>query len=287
MPPVGTVPLARERLHPLSRAARRAVDVDPDASTLVLPAVALAASAEPAAAAAPGQPAEPRPELVRLEGVSRSFAGTPEVLALRDVDLVISQGDYISIMGPSGSGKSTLLNVLGLLDRPTVGRYLLAGRDTAPLKDRDRTRLRGQTLGFVFQAFHLLARRTVLENVMLSMTYCGVPRSQRRGRAWEALEQVSMTHRANFYPTTLSGGERQRTAVARAVAARPKLLLADEPTGNLDSATSGEVLEMLEGLNRAGLAVAVVTHDPQVAAVARRRVRMQDGRLEETTAVAP
>jgi putative ABC transport system ATP-binding protein len=218
--------------------------------------------------------------LVRLEGVSRSFPGPPEVLALRDVDLTVFAGDYVSIMGPSGSGKSTMLNVLGLLDRPTVGRYLLDGEDTAPLKDRDRTRLRGRTLGFVFQAFHLLARRTVLENVMLSMTYSGVPRGERQDRAWHALEQVSMTHRATFYPTTLSGGERQRTAVARAVAGQPRLLLADEPTGNLDSATSGEVLEMLEGLNREGLAVAVVTHDPEVSAAARRRFVMQDGRLE-------
>jgi putative ABC transport system ATP-binding protein len=133
----------------------------------------------------------------------------------------------------------------------------------------------------VFQGFHLLARRTVLENVMLSMVYSGVPRAERRHRAWRSLEQVSLTHRASFYPTTLSGGERQRAALARAVAARPRLLLADEPTGNLDSATSGEVLEVLEGLNHAGLAVAVVTHDPSVAAAARRRMRMRDGRLEE------
>jgi putative ABC transport system ATP-binding protein len=205
------------------------------------------------------------------------------VLALRDVDLSIGSGDYVSIMGPSGSGKSTMLNMLGLLDRPTVGRYLLEGRDTAPLKDRDRTKLRGRSLGFVFQAFHLLPKRTVVENVMLSMTYSGVPRGERRGRAWRALDQVSLTHRAHFYPTTLSGGERQRAAVARAVAARPKLLLADEPTGNLDSDTSSEVLGVLDELNRAGLAIAMVTHDPVVASAARRRFEMRDGRLREVT----
>ncbi|MDR2377838.1 MAG: ABC transporter ATP-binding protein [Bifidobacteriaceae bacterium] len=221
------------------------------------------------------------PALVRLDGVARSFPGATTVLALRDVDMVIHQGDYVSIMGPSGSGKSTLLNVLGLLDRPTVGRYELDGVDTAPLKDRDRTRLRGRRLGFVFQAFHLLARRSVLENVALGMTYSGVPRGQRRGRAWRALERVSMTHRASFYPTTLSGGERQRVAVARAVAGEPALLLADEPTGNLDAATSAEVLELLEDLNRSGLAIAVVTHDPEVSAAARRRFAMRDGRLRE------
>ncbi|MDR1394237.1 MAG: ABC transporter ATP-binding protein [Bifidobacteriaceae bacterium] len=219
--------------------------------------------------------------LLRLEGVSRSFPGPPEVLALRDADLTVVRGDYVSIMGPSGSGKSTMLNMLGLLDRPTVGRYSLAGQDTAPLKDRDRTRLRGRMIGFVFQSFHLLARRSVLDNVMLSMIYGGVPKAQRRQRAWGALEQVSMTHRAAFYPGTLSGGERQRAAIARAVASEPELLLADEPTGNLDSGTSGEVLEMLEGLNQAGLAVIVVTHDPEIAAAARRRFQMRDGRLKE------
>jgi putative ABC transport system ATP-binding protein len=219
--------------------------------------------------------------LARLEGVTRSFAGASTVLALRDVDMAIGRGDYVSIMGPSGSGKSTLLNVLGLLDRPTVGRYVLDGVDTAPLRDRDRARLRGRRLGFVFQAFHLLPRRTVLENTVLGMAYSGVARSERRERAWRALERVSMTHRAAFYPTTLSGGERQRVAIARAVAPSPALLLADEPTGNLDAATSGEVLGVLEELNRSGLAVAVVTHDPEVAAAARRRFTMRDGRLRE------
>jgi putative ABC transport system ATP-binding protein len=160
-----------------------------------------AASAGPVGGAAP---------LARLEGVTPSFPGPAMVLALRDVDMVVQRGDYVSIMGPSGSGKSTLLNVLGLLDRPTVGRYELDGLDTAPLRDRDRTRLRGRRLGFVFQTFHLLPRRTVLENVVLGMAYSGVPRGERRARAWEALARVSMTHRAGFFPTTLSGGERQR-----------------------------------------------------------------------------
>jgi putative ABC transport system ATP-binding protein len=174
-----------------------------------------------------------------------------------------------------------MLNALGLLDRPTVGRYELAGVDTGPLPDRDRTRLRGQRLGFVFQGFHLLPRRTVFENVLLGMAYSGVPRASRRARAARALERVSMTHRASFYPTTLSGGERQRVAIARAIAGEPTLLLADEPTGNLDAATSAEVLDVLEELNGAGLAVVVVTHDPDVSSAARRQFTMRDGRLRE------
>jgi putative ABC transport system ATP-binding protein len=232
----------------------------------------------PPGAVAPGGGAE---VLARLDAVSRSFPGATEVLALRDVDLTIYQGDYLSIQGPSGSGKSTMLNVLGLLDRPTVGRYELDGVETGPLRDRDRTRLRARALGFVFQGFHLLPRRTVFENVLLGMAYSGVARGQRRWRAARALERVSMTHRTGFYPTTLSGGERQRVAIARAIAGEPALLLADEPTGNLDAATSGEVLDVLAELNRAGLTIAVVTHDPDVSRAARRRFAMRDGRLRE------
>ncbi|MDR1633846.1 MAG: ABC transporter ATP-binding protein [Bifidobacteriaceae bacterium] len=233
---------------------------------------------------------QPTEVLVRLDGaapvveladVARSFHGPPEVLAVRGVTLTVGRGDYVSVTGPSGSGKSTLLNLLGLLDRPTVGRYRLNGQDTASLGDKARTRLRGRQLGFVFQAFHLLAGRTVLENVLLGMTYSGVPKPQRAGRAAEALERVGMTHRAGFFPATLSGGERQRTAVARAVASRPSMLLADEPTGNLDQKNSQSVLDVLEELNRDGLTVVVVTHEPGIAARCRRRLTMSDGLVTE------
>ena len=217
--------------------------------------------------------------VVRLADVSKSFP--PNVLALRGVDMVVRRGDFVSIMGPSGSGKSTLLNVLGLLDTPTVGRYELAGVDTAGLSDTERTRLRGRELGFVFQSFHLLGRRTVFENVLLGMAYSGVPRGERDGRAAGALDRMGLTHRAGFYPPTLSGGERQRVALARAVAGSPSVLLADEPTGNLDKATSGGVVDLLGELNADGLTVVVVTHDKTVAEAARRRYTMDDGRLRE------
>ena len=217
--------------------------------------------------------------VVRLADVSKSFP--PNVLALRGVDMVVRRGDFVSIMGPSGSGKSTLLNVVGLLDTPTVGRFDLAGVDTAGLTDKARTRLRGRELGFVFQSFHLLSRRTVFENVLLGMAYSGVPRAERGGRASTALDRVGLTHRAGFYPPTLSGGERQRVALARAVAGSPSVLLADEPTGNLDKATSGGVVELLGELNTDGLTVVVVTHDATVAQAARKRYAMDDGRLRE------
>jgi len=221
--------------------------------------------------------------VARFEDVTKIFYGPTNVLAVKEASFQIQQGDFVSIMGPSGSGKSTLLNLLGLLDAPTVGRYELAGVDTAGLSDRARSGLRGAQLGFVFQAFHLLARRTVFENVVLGMAYSPVPRRERAGRARQAIEQMGLGHRAGFFPATLSGGERQRVALARAVAAQPSLLLADEPTGNLDRASAHQVLGLLEQLNGQGITIAVVTHDPQVAAVARRRFTMSDGHIAETT----
>jgi putative ABC transport system ATP-binding protein len=218
--------------------------------------------------------------VVRLVEVSKSFP--PRVVAVRGVSLEVREGEFVSVMGPSGSGKSTLLNILGLLDVPTVGRYELAGVDTAGLTDKARTQLRGRELGFVFQAFHLLARRTVFDNVLLGMAYSGVPRGERGDRAQAALDRVGLTHRAGFYPPTLSGGERQRVALARAVAGTPSVLLADEPTGNLDKTTSGGVLDLVGELNADGLTVVVVTHDPAVARAAGRCYTMDDGRLEET-----
>lgn len=221
--------------------------------------------------------------VVELRGVSRSFAGSPEVHAVRHVDLVIRRGEYVSIVGPSGSGKSTLLHLLGLLDRPTRGTYCLDGTDTGTMPERERAAWRGGRIGFVFQAFHLLAGRSVIDNVALALVYVGVPRRQRAARAKAALERVGLAHRQEFFPSTLSGGERQRVAIARALVGGPSLLLADEPTGNLDSATAASILDLFDDLHGDGLTLAVVTHDGEVSRRARRQVRTVDGRLRETT----
>jgi putative ABC transport system ATP-binding protein len=193
-------------------------------------------------------------------------------------------GEYVSIVGPSGSGKSTLLHVLGLLDRPTSGRYMLDGTNTAELSDRARAAVRGERIGFVFQAFHLLAHRSVLENVALPMVYNRVPRKERLARARAALERVGLAHRVDYDPTLLSGGERQRTAIARALVNEPSVLLADEPTGNLDTASAASVLALFDELHRGGLTVAVITHDEGVSKRAQRRVRIVDGHLSEVAA---
>ncbi|WP_394555150.1 ABC transporter ATP-binding protein [Agromyces sp. MMS24-JH15] len=200
---------------------------------------------------------------------------------MKGVNLSIDAGDYLSIVGPSGSGKSTMLNILGLLDRPTVGEYRIDGIVTGALEEDARARVRAQRIGFVFQAFHLMARRTVLENVLMPMLYSGIPRAEREERARRTLDRVGLGHRVGFLPGTLSGGERQRVAVARAVVSRPSILLADEPTGNLDQATSREVMELFDDLRVDGLTLIVITHDPSVADRAQRRVRISDGRIEE------
>jgi putative ABC transport system ATP-binding protein len=223
----------------------------------------------------------PVPPVIELRDLTRSFPGDPPVHALRRADLVVERGDYVSVVGPSGSGKSTLLHLLGLLDRPTSGDYLLDGLPTRDLAERDRSALRGGRIGFVFQSFHLLPHRSVLDNVLLATLYSGVPRAERRDRALAALERVGMGHRLEFLPPVLSGGERQRVAVARAVIASPHVLLADEPTGNLDSATSAGVLDLFDDLHADGLTLVVITHDPVVSARARRRVRIEDGVLRE------
>jgi len=219
--------------------------------------------------------------VVELRGVSRTFDRDPPVHALRGVDLTIWSGEWLAIVGPSGSGKSTLLNVLGLLDRPTEGTYRLDGVDVNSLDDLARAGLRGRRIGFVFQSFHLLPHRSVLENVMLAELYVGAPRRGRRERALEALERVSLLERASFLPTRLSGGQRQRAAIARALMAEPSLLLCDEPTGNLDSKSAANVLDILGELSRGGLTLVVITHDEHVAARADRRVRIIDGQLVE------
>jgi len=223
--------------------------------------------------------------LIELRDVTRSFPGDPEVQALKGVSLKVDKGEYVSIVGHSGSGKSTMLNILGLLDRPTVGEYRIDGHLTGSLSEAERAAVRALRIGFVFQAFHLMPRRSVLNNVLMPMAYAGVPRAERQERAVEALERVGLSHRMNFLPGTLSGGERQRVAIARAVATRPSLLLADEPTGNLDQATANSVMDLFDELNDDGLTLMVITHDNEVANRARRTLRINDGRLTEATAL--
>lgn len=226
-----------------------------------------------------------RPELpnrvVELNGVSVQFGADPAVNALVDVSLSLDRGDWLAITGPSGAGKSTLLNIIGCLDRPTGGRYYFDGVDTTGLTDRERAGLRSQRIGFVFQSFHLLPYRTVVENVMLAEVYSRRPFRGRRERAMAAIAQVGLTHRANFLPIKLSGGERQRVAIARALASSPSVLLCDEPTGNLDSKSSAAILDLLEKLNRDGLTLVIVTHDETVAQRATRRVHIVDGTVAQ------
>jgi putative ABC transport system ATP-binding protein len=223
---------------------------------------------------------DPAPPVVEFAGVVRSYPGPPPVLALRRADLVIQAGEYVAVVGPSGSGKSTFLNVVGLLDRPDDGVYRLDGIDTATLPERDRTALRGRRIGFVFQAFHLVRHRSVVENVTMPLVYTGVSRRARAGIALAALERVGMAHRAGAMAGHLSGGEAQRVAIARALVNKPSMLLCDEPTGNLDSANASAVMAQIDELNAAGLTVLMVSHDQQVAGRAQRSVLIRDGELE-------
>ena len=224
--------------------------------------------------------------MIRLEGIERVYrVGGQLVRALAGVDLEIAAGEYVSVMGPSGSGKSTLLHILGLLDRPTAGRYLLDGRDVTGLDEEEQARLRRETIGFVFQFFHLVPRLSALENVELPMQIAGLAPAERRPRAEAALAAVGLAERARHRPDQLSGGQRQRVAIARATVMRPRLILADEPTGNLDRASGREVVELLERLHRErGMTLVVVTHDPELGGRARRRLHMRDGRILEGAA---
>jgi putative ABC transport system ATP-binding protein len=219
------------------------------------------------------------PPVVEFARVSRSYPGPPAVQAMRAADLVVDAGEYVAVTGPSGSGKSTFLNLVGLLDRPDAGVYRLDGIDTATLAERDRTALRGRRIGFVFQSFHLVRHRSVLENVTMAMIYTGVSRRARTGLALETLDRVGLTHRAHARAGHLSGGEAQRVAVARALVNRPSMLLCDEPTGNLDSTNAAAVLDLVDELNAGGLTILMVTHDQQVADRAHRCVHMKDGIL--------
>ncbi|MGH3384241.1 MAG: ABC transporter ATP-binding protein [Nocardioidaceae bacterium] len=217
--------------------------------------------------------------LIRLAGVSRRYGAVAPVQALDGVDLDVHSGESVSIVGASGSGKTTLLNIVGCLDRQTTGSYWLNGVDVADLTDRQRAWLRSRQLGFIFQSFHLLSYRTVLENVTLAEVYGRRERAGRVERARAALAAVGLEERSEFLPTRLSGGERQRVAIARALVNRPRLLLCDEPTGNLDSVNTASILQLLSGLQGAGLTIVMITHDPGVAAWAQRRVGIADGKI--------
>jgi putative ABC transport system ATP-binding protein len=219
--------------------------------------------------------------VIELRALARTYPGPPPVAALRPASLVISAGEYVAVTGPSGSGKSTLLHLLGLLDWPTAGSYLLDGADTSAMTDKQRCALRGSRIGFVFQSFHLLPHRTAVENVLLAELYNQTPRAGRLEAAVAALRAVGLGHRLDAPPTRLSGGEAQRVAIARALVNRPSLLLCDEPTGNLDSRNAAIVMDLLSQLNAAGFTVVVITHDPTVADRAGRTVSIRDGELSE------
>ena len=218
------------------------------------------------------------PGMIEVQGVNKTFIlGDSEVRALHDINLRIEQGDYLSVMGPSGSGKSTLLNMLGLLDRPDSGRYLLNDVDTMSLDENERARLRREQIGFVFQSYHLIARLSARENIEMPMMLAGTPPRQRRAAVDDILEKLGIAARAHHLPNQLSGGERQRVAIGRSIVMQPAILLADEPTGNLDSRSGSEVTEILENLNREGLTLLVVTHDADMGSRAARQIRMVDG----------
>ncbi len=220
--------------------------------------------------------------LVHMDGVARTYkSGAVEVEALKPVDLEFQPGEYVAVTGPSGSGKSTLLHMLGCLDRPSAGRYLLEGRDVSSLTDRQLAAVRNRTIGFVFQRFNLLRDESALRNVELPLLYGGLSRAERRRRATEALERVALGERITHYPGQLSGGEQQRVALARALVKHPKLLLADEPTGNLDSKAGGRVLELIDEENARGTTVVLITHDENVARHARRWLTIFDGVVAE------
>ena len=222
--------------------------------------------------------------VIELRDLWRTYqVGDSEVHALHGVDLTIDKGDYLAVVGPSGSGKSTLLNILGCLDRPSSGSYTFGDRDVSGFTDLERTRLRQNEIGFVFQFFHLLPRLTAQANVELPMLFAGVGRAERRRRASDALLSVGLADRMHHRPDQLSGGQRQRVAIARAVVMDPGLMLADEPTGNLDKASASEVMDLLDAMNREGQTVVLVTHDPEVATRATSRIRMDDGEIVERT----
>jgi putative ABC transport system ATP-binding protein len=225
--------------------------------------------------------------VIKLEGLTKVFlADDVETRALSGIDLEIMRGDYLSVAGPSGCGKSTLLSILGLLESPTEGRYCLNGRPAQELTHTERSRLRNREIGFIFQSFNLLGDLTVYENVELPLTYRRMPAAERKKRVIESLEKVEMTHRMKHYPSQLSGGQQQRVAVARALGGQPSILLADEPTGNLDSRNGEAVMELLRELHGDGATICMVTHDPRYASYADRTIHLFDGRIVEESFAA-
>jgi len=225
--------------------------------------------------------------VIKLEGLTKVFmTDEVETHALSGIQMEIRRGDYFSVAGPSGCGKSTLLSIIGLLDSPSDGQYILNGKPVEELTHRERARVRNREIGFIFQAFNLIGDLTVYENVELPLTYRGIPSTERRERVHEALEKVAMQHRMKHYPAQLSGGQQQRVAVARALGGRPSILLADEPTGNLDSRNGEAVMDLLQELHRDGATICMVTHDPRYASYADRTIHLFDGRIVEGSVAA-
>jgi len=221
-------------------------------------------------------------EIISLSHISRQYnVGSEEIFALRDVSLKIFKNEYVALMGPSGSGKSTLMNVLGCLDTPSSGEYILNNLSVAKMSDNELAEVRNKEIGFVFQTFNLLPRQSALENVMLPLVYAGVPKNERQQKAEHALDQVGLKDRMLHKPNELSGGQRQRVAIARALVNAPAIILADEPTGNLDSKTSVEIMGLFEAIHRAGNTIIVVTHEEDIAKYAHRIVRLKDGLVEK------
>ena len=220
--------------------------------------------------------------ILNLQNIYKDYQQEKLVVpVLKDVSLTVEEGEYVAIMGPSGSGKTTLMNIIGCLDRPTSGTYELAGENVLKLKDRELSDLRLKSIGFVFQSFQLMPRESAVENVALPLSYAGVRKKERRSRATKALERVGLGDRVNFRPTQLSGGQKQRVAIARAMDNHPKILLADEPTGALDSKSGEQIMELFDSLNEEGVTIVMITHDPKIAAKAKRIVRIIDGEIYE------
>ena len=218
--------------------------------------------------------------ILNLQNIYKDYQQEKLVVpVLKDVSLTVEEGEYVAIMGPSGSGKTTLMNIIGCLDRPTSGTYELAGENVLKLKDRELSDLRLKSIGFVFQSFQLMPRESAVENVALPLSYAGVRKKERRSRATKALERVGLGDRVNFRPTQLSGGQKQRVAIARAMVNHPKILLADEPTGALDSKSGEQIMELFDSLNEEGVTIVMITHDPRIAAKAKRIVRIIDGEI--------